>query len=463
MNKDKDTQSTIKQKWLCYIAAGLVGLALVGVVACQGAVPSLPGQRNGGDTALEASGIIQVEQVSIASEFGGRIVEISVAEGDKVAAGDLLVRLDTELLDAQVEAIEATIELAEAGVAQAKAGARPGQIGVAEAQLAQADTGRLAAQRAVSDTQALVENPQDINLQIAVTAARVEAARQRREQAVALKDAVEIGKEKFEEARTAIDDAGGSGHHKIPVPGVPGYFIEYDVPTLPLAFHQLPNQWWQTWVGVNAASAEQEGLEASLAHLYTQRENPQAMEAAAGEARAALAQAKAQVAAAQAQVAGMNAGATEEQIAALEARVGQAQAGRDALLTQREMMILTAPMDGTVLNIAVHPSEVAAQGASLLTIADISQVILTVYVPETRIGQVQLDQSVRVTVDSFPNRVFEGRVSHISDQAEFTPRNVATQEERVNLVFAVEIRIANDDGALKPGMPADARFGDSGM
>ena len=128
---DKDTQSTIKQKWLCYIAAGLVGLAMVGVVACQGAVSSLPGQRNGGDTALEASGIIQVEQVSIASEFGGRIVEISVAEGDKVAAGDLLVRLDTELLDAQIEAIEATIELAEAGVAQAKAGARPGQIGVA--------------------------------------------------------------------------------------------------------------------------------------------------------------------------------------------------------------------------------------------------------------------------------------------------------------------------------------------
>ena len=101
----------------------------------------------------------------------------------------------------------------------------------------------------------------------------------------------------------------------------------------------------------------------------------------------------------------------------------------------------------------------AAQGATLLTIADIEEVVLKVYVPETRIGQVKLEQPVQITVDSFPGRTFEGHVSYISDQAEFTPRNVATQEERVNLVFAVEIRIANEDGDLKPGMPADAVFG----
>ncbi len=64
----------------------------------------------------------------------------------------------------------------------------------------------------------------------------------------------------------------------------------------------------------------------------------------------------------------------------------------------------------------------------------------------------------QVTVDSFPGRTFPGRVSFISDKTEFTPRNVATKVERVNLVFAMEIRIANADGSLKPGMPADARF-----
>ena len=455
MEKDK---SATKRKRFRRILIGLAGLALVALVAHQ--VWAGSQQDAVGNGGLEASGIIQAEEVSIASEFGGRIAEIPIAEGDNVAAGDLLVQLNTTLLDAQIETIEATVAVAEAGLAQAKAGARPGQVAVAEAQLAQAEAGLAAARQAVSDTQALVENPQDINLQIAVMVAQIESARYSHEQAVALKDAVEIAKDKFEEARNAIYDAGGSGHHRIPIPGAPGHFFEYDVPTLPLSAHQLPNRWWQAWVGVNAASAEQEGLEASLAHLYAQRENPQAMEAAADEARAALAQAAAQVAAAQAQVAGMNAGATEEQVAALEARVAQAQAGRDALLAQRDMMYLTAPMGGTVLDVAAHQTEVAAQGAPLLTIADIGEVILTVYVPETRIGHVYLDQPVQVTVDSFPSRVFEGRVSHISDQAEFTPRNVATQEERVNLVFAVEIRIANDEGALKPGMPADAVFGE---
>ncbi len=456
MEKDK---GITKQKWFRRILIGIVGLALVGLVAHQ-VVWAGSQQQAVSDDALEASGIIQVEEVSVASEFGGRVAEIPVAEGDQVAEGDLLIQLDTEMLDAQIEAVEATIALAEAGLAQAKAGARPGQIAVAEAQLAQAETGLAAAQQAVSDTQALVDTPQDIDLQIAVMAAQVESAQHSYEQAVAYKDAIEIGKNKFEEARDAINDAGGSGTHTMEVPGMPGVFVQYRIPTLPLSFHQMPNMWWQSWVGVNAASAKHEGLQSSLAHLYAQRENPQGMEAAADEARAAFAQATAQVAAAQVQVAAMNAGATDEQIAAVEARVAQAQAGREALLEQREMMLLTAPMDGTVINITVHPSEVAAQGATLLTIADIGEVILTVYVPETRIGQVQLGQPVQVTVDSFADRVFEGRVSHISDEAEFTPRNVATQEERVNLVFAVEIRVSNDDGALKPGMPADAVFGE---
>ena len=107
---------------------------------------------------------------------------------------------------------------------------------------------------------------------------------------------------------------------------------------------------------------------------------------------------------------------------------------------------------------ATRPGEVAAPGATLLTVADIGEVVLTVYVPETRIGQVQLEQRVEIGVDSFPNRTFAGTVSHISDRAEFTPRNVATTEERVNLVFAIEISIPNRDGALKPGMPADVVF-----
>jgi HlyD family secretion protein len=148
-----------------------------------------------------------------------------------------------------------------------------------------------------------------------------------------------------------------------------------------------------------------------------------------------------------------------EQIHALEARVDQANATLEALRIQRAQLELAAPIDGMVVALSAHTGEIAAKGAALATLADLSVVQLDVYLPEEHIGRVALGDRVQVTVDSFPDRVFEGTVTHIADTAEFTPRNVATKEERVNLVFAVQIALANDDGALKPGMPADAVIG----
>ena len=154
----------------------------------------------------------------------------------------------------------------------------------------------------------------------------------------------------------------------------------------------------------------------------------------------------------------LQAGATDEQIAALEARVDQARAARDGLLSRRAEMDVVAPMTGTLMDIKAHPGEIAAPGATLFTTADLSRVRLVVYLPQTQIGWVHLGQAVEVAVDGFPGRPFDGQVTHIADRAEFTPRNVATQEERVNLVFAVEISLPNEDHALKPGMPGDATF-----
>jgi multidrug resistance efflux pump len=449
---------------------------------------------------LAASGMIQVEEVAIASEFGGLIHQIPVSEADTVAAGDPLVALDTQLVDAQIAEMEATLAMAEAGLAQARAGARPGQIAVARAQLAQAAAGAQAAQQAVSDTLALVDNPQEIDLQIAVTRAELEAARHEVARAVALKDAVEIGKDQFEAARAQY---GNGGPRRFPIvsgnpedlaretlpdevagalPGEPGdlpdipdgtyrysdFEVEVDAGTVsvykwvnisyPLGAHMLPNTWWQAWVGVNAAGARSEGLEDRLAQLLAQRSNPQAAEAHADQAAGAQAQAEAQVALAEAQVGGLEAGARAEQIAALEARVAQARAGLEALQAQRDMLALSAPMAGSVLAVVARPGEVVAPGAPILTLGDLRDMTLTVYVPQNRLGEVSLDQAVRIAVDSFPDQVFTGSVRHVADQAEFTPRNVATKEERVHLVFAVEIDVDNARGLLKPGMPADVFF-----
>ncbi len=474
---------------LLLTALAVAVVALACALAPRIGWPASQAQPVGGET-LEASGVIRAQEVLIASEWGGHIAAILVDEGEAVAAGDLLVQLDTALLDAQIKAARAVIAVAEAGLAQAEAGARPGQIKAAEAQLAQVQAARAAATQAVSDTLALVENPQDIRLQIAVTQAQAEAAQHHVARAVALKDAAEIGKDKFEKVR------GKAGDRKVlvrsgPVSELPAILppeIVGLLPTLgdgvytfgdlvlhlhggtydlykwinvhvPFELHLMPNNWWQAWVGVNAAVAQQEGIQASLAHLYVQRAHPQSLEALADEALAALAQSGAQVAAAQAQVSALKAGATREQIAALKARVAQAQAALDSLLAQRAMIEIVAPTDGIVVDVMAHSGEVASAGASLLTIADLSQVTLVVYVPENQIGRVRLDQRVQVTVDSFSDRVFAGQVAYISGRAEFTPRNVATKEERVNLVFAVEVHISNDDSALKPGMPADATFG----
>jgi multidrug resistance efflux pump len=159
---------------------------------------------------------------------------------------------------------------------------------------------------------------------------------------------------------------------------------------------------------------------------------------------------------AQAQVDALLAGATEEEIAVVESQVQQAQAALDSLLVVRDKLVVAAPADGIVLEQSIHEGELAAPGATLLTLGDLDDVTLTVYVPEDKLGQVFIDQQVEVRVDSFPDRAFLGTVVAIAHEAEFTPRNVQTQEERVNMVFAVDVSIPNPDHALRPGLPADA-------
>ena len=127
-----------------------------------------------------------------------------------------------------------------------------------------------------------------------------------------------------------------------------------------------------------------------------------------------------------------------------------------ALEVQLEKATLRSPIAGLVTNRVAHVGEVASPGAVLMTVADLDEVTLTLYIAEGEIGRVKVGQEVEVRVDSYPGEVFEGEVSYISSEAEFTPKNVQTKEERVSMVFAVKVRIGNEGHKLKPGMPADA-------
>ena len=116
---------------------------------------------------------------------------------------------------------------------------------------------------------------------------------------------------------------------------------------------------------------------------------------------------------------------------------------------------LTAPRSGTVLSVFAESGEVIAPGRGVVTIADLEELYVRVYVPAPLVGRVRLGGRALVTVDSFPDRSFPGRVVHIADEAEFTPRNVQTPEARADLVFAVKVAVANREGLLKIGLPAD--------
>jgi multidrug resistance efflux pump len=169
-----------------------------------------------------------------------------------------------------------------------------------------------------------------------------------------------------------------------------------------------------------------------------------------------VAQAEAAVSVAKATLAQVKAPVQAEAVALAEARVAQAEtgiAGADAALAK---LTVRSPVTGTVTSQAIHAGEIAQAGLPLFTVTDLGRAKLVIYVPASQIGEVALGERAEVSVDAYPGRLFIGAVSRIADQAEFTPKNVQTQEERAKTVFAVEIALENSDGALRPGMPADA-------
>jgi HlyD family secretion protein len=149
-------------------------------------------------------------------------------------------------------------------------------------------------------------------------------------------------------------------------------------------------------------------------------------------------------------------GPREERIAAQRAQVAQAQAALaqvDAALANAHILV---PFDGVVTIKHREPGETVSPGAPVLTLMDPTDRWVRIYVREDRIGQVQLGQEATITSDTYPERSYRGEVIFIADEAEFTPRNVQTTEERVKLVYAVKVRITDDpSNDLKAGIPAD--------
>jgi HlyD family secretion protein len=146
------------------------------------------------------------------------------------------------------------------------------------------------------------------------------------------------------------------------------------------------------------------------------------------------------------------------ELASARSLAAQAEAAKAQLDARRREVDILAPITGVVLSRNVETGEVLGAGMPVVTLADLSVLELNVFIPEAKVGFVDVGDPVEVAVDSYPGEVFQGKVKAVGSKAEFTPRNVESKEDRVTLVFKVTVTVPNGDGRLKPGMPADAAF-----
>jgi len=145
-----------------------------------------------------------------------------------------------------------------------------------------------------------------------------------------------------------------------------------------------------------------------------------------------------------------------EEIEGARADLQRASADLDLAELDLARCQLFAPAAGRVLSKSREPGEMVQPGTPIVTLGDLSRPWVNVYVGERDLGKVHLGMAAQVTVDSFPTQPFNGKVTFISERAEFTPKNIQTPDERVKLVYRVKVEVDTRDEALKPGMPADA-------
>ena len=409
---------------------------------------------------LAASGTIEATQVDLAPEIGGRVLEVLVDEGDAVETGQVLVRFEDRLLLAQRDQAQAALELAQANYDLVAAGptAEQRRVAIAAAELelenarqtldnlydtqdlasAQADQAVALAEKAVNDAQRRLRYLLTTADQTDIDVASAEVA---------------LAEKNLERAQDAFEPYANKPEDNLKRAQL-------------LSRKAAAEQQYDAAVRkLNALEGTGDELDIAVAEADLELARSQLDEAirlagllADGPDPDAVALSRAQVAVAQAHLEAARAEPSSEQLAVAQAQVSSARAALNVIKAQLDKQALVAPIDGVVLVRAVEPGEVVTPGAALISIAHLDDLSITVYVPEDRYGQIRLGQEARVSVDSFPGRVFSGTVAYIADQAEFTPRNVQTAEGRRTTVFAVRIDLADDQDGLKPSMPAEVSF-----
>jgi multidrug efflux pump subunit AcrA (membrane-fusion protein) len=404
---------------------------------------------------LSASGTVETTEISIAPEIAGKILELNVNEGDVVKKGDELFTLDSTLLQAQRSVAQTARDVAQAALETAQSSAdttiQAAAMELLQAQQAlkdlneNADQARAQAQKNLADAQKALKDAQDDRYRKNLARVTQPTIDQTQADLIIAKDKLKDEQENYDKyANRPEDDVQrAQAFSKLAAAQQKVDQIQYNLDWL----IGLPDtiEIAQADAAIAVGQANVAAAQRKFDLLKNGEPDPDAL---------ALAQARVQTA--QVQLAASQAKPAVNQAAQA---VKQAEANIALIDAQIAKTIITSPVDGVVLNRPGEPGSVVNPGGTVLTLGRLDELTITVYVPEDRMGEVILGQTAKVTVDTFRSETFTATVTFISDQAEFTPRNVQTVEGRKNTVFAVKLKLGDTSGKLKPGMPADVTFG----
>jgi HlyD family secretion protein len=448
---------------------------------------------NRGDGKLHASGTIEGIQVDVSPEMSGKVKEALVDEGQAVKTGDLLLNLDDTMLKAQRDVAQAGVDTANNALAAAQ-----NAFDTAQAQYDAALTAARAQQGGARLADWVGRKPSEFTQplwyfspdeQINAAQVEVDASQQALQQAQAdldetiksLNNADFINAEdQLMEARVSYlvakavrDHAQATGGkispEDIQLGDLPPYVPNYKVKIRVAKALSTENGDVYT-TAQDAFETAQDELTAAQQN-YDSLLNTDAADRVLN-ARAAVSVARERYEVAQDTMSQLQTGEHSPQvkIASLaldqakdgvqqaQGAVNQAKANLALIDTQLQKLAVYAPMDGVILTRNVEPGEFVQPGSAAITMANLNDLTITVYIPEDRYGEIHIGQDATVSVDSFPGQTFTATVTKIADQAEFTPRNVQTVEGRSATVYAVKLKVNDPEGKLKLGMPADVVF-----
>lgn len=353
---------------------------------------------------IEVSGNIELNEVNVAFKTSGRLIERNVSEGDFVKAGQLIARLDRDQLLAQRDRALAELQSANSMLAQAEtslAWRRQNQEAELEQRQADLDSYQARLQELKSGAR-----PQEIEeAKATVASAQAEYERAKRD---------------WERAQTLYNND--------------------DISTA--QYDQYRSRWEGAEAALNQAKERQD-----LVLAGPREEQINAASAQVQRSRAALKMVESN---------SLEIKRLQQELPLRQAEIARAEANLALIDSQLADTIAASPVDGVVLVEAADVGEVLAAGTTIVTIGDIDHPWLRAYINETDLGRVKLGAGAKITTDSYPGKEYEGRVSFIASEAEFTPKQIQTQEERVKLVYRIKIEVENPQHELKSNMPADA-------